>query len=395
MAHSAAVELGPPPKITIRRALVSVSDKAGLDEFARGLAASGVGLYASGGTQRFLVELGLAVTEVGEYTGFPEMLDGRVKTLHPKIHGGILCRHDRPDDMQALERHGIVPFELVVVNLYPFEETVAKPDVTDAVAIENIDIGGPSLIRGAAKNHRYVTVVTLPDQYSRVLEQLRANGGTTYELRRELAGAAFARTAKYDAAIAAYFGRGAAHDRAEFDPTVAIELELKESLRYGENPHQRAALYVDPAADHETLVAAKKLHGKELSYNNLLDLDSAWSMVRSFSEPAAVVIKHNNPCGAAVDADLSVAMRRALDGDPVSAFGSVLAINRELDEATAEVLAEPDRFVEAIVAPGYSEEALRILTTKPKWKANVRLMLIEGSGFKDSGFSRQCSVSAD
>ena len=380
MAHSAAVELGPPPKITIRRALVSVSDKTGLEEFAHGLAAAGVGLYASGGTQRFLVDLGLKVTEVGEYTGFPEMLDGRVKTLHPKIHGGILCRHDRPDDMQALEKHGIVPFELVVVNLYPFEETVSKPGVTDAVAIENIDIGGPSLIRGAAKNHRYVTVVTSADQYSRVLEQVRTSGGTTYELRRDLAGAAFARTAKYDAAITAYFGKGAATAQSDFDPIVAIQLKLKETLRYGENPHQRAALYVDPAAGAATLVGAKQLHGKELSYNNLLDLDSAWSIVRSFSEPAAVVIKHNNPCGAATDAELSVAMRRAFDGDPVSAFGSVLALNRQVDAATAEVLAEPDRFVEAIVAPGYSQEGLRILTTKPKWKANVRIMEIGQTG---------------
>jgi phosphoribosylaminoimidazolecarboxamide formyltransferase/IMP cyclohydrolase len=389
MAHSAPAEIGPPPKITIRRALVSVSDKSGLAEFAQGLAAAGVSLYASGGTQRFLVELGLKVTEVGEYTGFPEMLDGRVKTLHPKIHGGILCRHDRPDDMQDLERHGIVPFELVVVNLYPFEETVAKPGVTDATAIENIDIGGPSLIRGAAKNHRYVTVVTAADQYPRVLEQIRADGGTTFELRRELAGAAFARTAKYDAAIAAYFGKQAQSTSAEFSGRVSIDLELKETLRYGENPHQRAALYRDSTAGRGTLVGAKQLHGKELSYNNLLDLDSAWAIARSFSTPAAVVIKHNNPCGASSDAELALAMRRALDGDPVSAFGSVLGINREIDAATAEVLAEPDRFVEAIVAPCYSEDALRILTTKPKWKANVRLMQIEGSGFRVQGSAEE------
>jgi phosphoribosylaminoimidazolecarboxamide formyltransferase/IMP cyclohydrolase len=258
---------------------------------------------------------------------------------------------------------------------------VARPGVTDAAAIENIDIGGPSLIRGAAKNQRYVTVVTAADQYPYVLEQIRANGGTTYELRRELAGAAFARTAKYDAAIAAYFRKNAQLAGAEFAGKVSIDLELKETLRYGENPHQRAALYVRSSAAGGTLVAAKQLHGKELSYNNLLDLDSAWGMARSFSEPAAVVIKHNNPCGAATDAELSLAMRRALDGDPVSAFGSVLGINRDVDAPTAEVLAEPDRFVEAIVATGYSEEALRILTTKPKWKANVRLMQIQGSGF--------------
>ncbi|MEX2141701.1 MAG: bifunctional phosphoribosylaminoimidazolecarboxamide formyltransferase/IMP cyclohydrolase [Pirellulales bacterium] len=396
-----AAELGPPRLVSVRRALISVSDKSGLDDFAHGLAAVGVELFASGGTRKHLEQLGLSVRDVGEYTGFPEMLDGRVKTLHPKIHGGILCRHDRPDDMDAIERHGIVSFELVVVNLYPFEETVRRPDVTDAAAIENIDIGGPSLIRGAAKNHRYVTVATSAEQYPRILEQLRANGGTTYELRRELAAAAYARIAQYDTAIAAYFqktaeapggSRGleatqtpASRPGLVFSPSVGIQLQLKETLRYGENPHQRAALYVDPSAGHVTLVNARQLHGKELSYNNLLDLDSAWAMVRMLPAPAVVVIKHNNPCGGAMDEDLSVAMRRAFDGDPVSAFGSVIALNRAVNAAAAEVLAEPDRFVEAIVAPAFDDDALRILTTRPKWKANVRLMQIEGSGFRVQG----------
>jgi phosphoribosylaminoimidazolecarboxamide formyltransferase/IMP cyclohydrolase len=422
MSHAipSAAELAPPPHVPIRRALVSVTDKAGLDDFAPALAALSVELFASGGTRRHLQELGLAVRDVGEYTGFPEMLDGRVKTLHPKIHGGILCRHDRPDDMQAIASHGIVSFELVVVNLYSFESTVARSDVSDALAIENIDIGGPSLIRGAAKNHRYVTIATSADQYQRILAQIKEQGGTTYELRRELAATAFARTAAYDAAIKSYFERTAIapggsrglsapgtpafrlsagespwrpglDDRSSFSPNVSLDLRLKETLRYGENPHQQAALYVDSAARDGTLVAAKQLNGKELSYNNLLDLDSAWAMVRSLSEPAAVVIKHNNPCGAAIDADLSIAMRRALDGDPTSAFGSVIGINRAVDAATAEVLIEPNRFVEAIVAPGFSEDALKILTTKPKWKANVRVMQIEGS---DVGWAERSEAHA-
>jgi phosphoribosylaminoimidazolecarboxamide formyltransferase/IMP cyclohydrolase len=378
---SAAPELAPPPHITIRRALLSVSDKVGLDQLANGLVAAGVDLFASGGTRKYLQQLGLPVHEVGDYTGFPEMLDGRLKTLHPKIHGGILCRHDRPDDMQAIAQHGIVPFELVVVNLYPFEATIRRPDVTDALAIENIDIGGPTLVRGAAKNHRYVTIATSPEQYRSILEQVQSAGGTTYELRRQLAGAAYALTARYDAAIGAYFARSttAAPGASAFATDVEIRLRLQDTLRYGENPHQRGALYVDRGASAEALVHARQLHGKELSYNNLLDLDSAWAMVRMLGEPAAVVIKHNNPCGAATDAQLSVAMRRALDGDPVSAFGSVIAVNRAVDPPTAEVLAEPDRFVEAIVAPGFDLEAFRILTTKPKWKANVRLMQIQNA----------------
>jgi phosphoribosylaminoimidazolecarboxamide formyltransferase/IMP cyclohydrolase len=400
MAHLSSIEaeVGPPPPIGMRRALISVSDKTGLDDFARGLAAAGVELFGSGGTRKHLQSLGLSVRDVGEYTGFPEMLDGRVKTLHPKIHGGILCRHERADDMEAIARHGIVPFELVVVNLYPFEETIRRTDVTDAMAIENIDIGGPSLIRGAAKNHRYVTIATSAEQYPRILEQIKSSGGTTYDLRRELAKAAYQRTAEYDAAIAAYFSRTAAAPGGSrgFDATqtaastpafrpgllesMAVELRRKELLRYGENPHQTAALYVDPSAGQDTLVNARQLHGKELSYNNLLDLDSAWAMVRMLAEPAAVVIKHNNPCGGAANESLSVAIRRALNGDPVSAFGSVIAINRKVDVPTAEVLAEPDRFVEAIVAPAFDEEAFQILTTKPKWKANVRLLVLEGSG---------------
>jgi phosphoribosylaminoimidazolecarboxamide formyltransferase/IMP cyclohydrolase len=356
----------------IERALISVSDKLGLADFARGLTAVGVELYSTGGTRRFLEEQGLTVHDVSAYTGFPEMLDGRVKTLHPKLHGGILCRRDRADDMESLRQQGIKTFELVVVNLYPFAATVAKPNVTDDEAIEQIDIGGPTLVRAAAKNHAFVTVVTNPDQYASVLAQVTANRATTIELRRQMAGAAFEHTAQYDRAIADYFARTASDDL--FPANWHLQLARKEILRYGENPHQRGALYAEPNVTGANLVSARQLHGKELSYNNLLDLDSALAIVRSLDRPAAVVIKHNNPCGAAMADELATATRRALDGDPLSAFGSVLGFNRPLDAASAEVLAEPGRFVEAIVAPGFAPEALQILTTRPKWKANVRLM---------------------
>jgi phosphoribosylaminoimidazolecarboxamide formyltransferase / IMP cyclohydrolase len=364
--------LSSPP---IKRALVSVSDKLGLGEFALALTAGGVEIFSTGGTRRFLEAAGVKVRDVADYTGFPEMLDGRVKTLHPKIHGGILARHDRPDDLEALAAHGILTFELVVVNLYPFEATVGRGDATLEEAIEQIDIGGPSLIRAAAKNHAFVTVATDPIQYSEILEQVTSRGATTPELRRRLAQAAFARTAGYDQEIAQYLA-GQIEPR-EFPYRWHVDLRRKEVLRYGENPHQKAALYAQlPAGGGANLVAAQQLAGKELSYNNLLDLDSALALVRLLNGPGAVVIKHNNPCGAATDRELAAAARAALDGDPQSAFGSVLGFNRAVDAATAEVLAEPGRFVEAIVAPDYEQAALEILTTKPKWKANVRLMKV-------------------
>jgi phosphoribosylaminoimidazolecarboxamide formyltransferase/IMP cyclohydrolase len=359
----------------IQRALVSVSDKLGLADFALALAAAGVEIYSTGGTRQFLEAAGVKVHDVAAYTGFPEMLDGRVKTLHPKIHGGILARHDRPDDLAALAAHGIRTFELVVVNLYPFEATIARGDATLEEAIEQIDIGGPSLIRAAAKNHAFITVATDPIQYGEILDQVTRHGATTPELRRRLAQAAIARTASYDQAIAQYLaGR---IEPQQFPHRWHVDLRRKEVLRYGENPHQQAALYAQSGAGGgANLVAAQQLAGKELSYNNLLDLDSALAIVRSFDEPGAVVIKHNNPCGAAVADGLAAAARAALDGDPLSAFGSVLGFNRTLDAATAEVLAEPGRFIEAIVAPDFDGQALEILTSKPKWKANVRLMKV-------------------
>ncbi|MEX0677445.1 MAG: bifunctional phosphoribosylaminoimidazolecarboxamide formyltransferase/IMP cyclohydrolase [Pirellulales bacterium] len=359
----------------IKRALISVSDKLGLGEFALGLMAAGVEIFSTGGTRRFLEAAGVKVHDVADYTGFPEMLDGRVKTLHPKIHGGILARHDRPDDLAALAAHGILTFELVVVNPYPFEATVARDDATFEEAVEQIDIGGPSLLRAAAKNHAFVTVACDPIQYGEILEQVTGHGATTPELRRRLAQAAISLTGRYDQAIAHYLAGQI--EPEDFPHRWHVDLRRKEVLRYGENPHQKAALYAERhAGGGANLVAAQQLAGKQLSYNNLLDLDSALAIARSLDAAGAVVIKHNNPCGAATAPELAAAARSALDGDPASAFGSVLGFNRTIDAATALVLAEPGRFIEAIVAPDYEPRALEILTTKPKWKANVRLMKV-------------------
>jgi len=388
----------------IQRALISVSDKAGLVPLAKQLTAAGVEIYSTGGTRKHLEAAGIGVQDVSAYTSFPEIMDGRVKTLHPKVFGGILCRHDNAEDRASLAEHGIRTFELVVVNLYPFRETVAKPGVAFDEAIEQIDIGGPSLVRAAAKNHAFTSIATSPAQYERIATEIAAGGATSVELRRELAAAAFAHTADYDAAIAAWFSgqlfsgqlnaaksSGATSGSEAVDPLpeqLNVSLRRKSALRYGENPHQRAGLYIDAAenqvanaAGSTSLASAPPLHGKELSYNNLLDLDSALAIVRGLSRPAVSVIKHNNPCGAAIatstNESLGDVTRRALDGDPVSAFGSVLGFNRPVDAAAAEVLAEPGRFVEAIVAPAFEPAALEILTTKPKWRNNVRLVAVD------------------
>lgn len=356
----------------IKRALISVSDKFGLGGFARALAEAGVEIYSTGGTARCLRDEGLEVHEVSTYTGFPEMMDGRLKTLHPKIFGGILGRRDRDDDMAALASHDIVPFEIVVVNLYPFEATIRREGVTKEEAIEQIDIGGPSLVRAAAKNHAHVAVATNPEQYALILQELSEQGATSPQLRQRLAAEAFAHTAGYDRAIADYFASLEAVE--PLPPSLNLSLERKAVLRYGENPHQQAALYAAGNATGANVVNAHQLNGKELSYNNLMDLDSALAIARTLPDAGAVVIKHTNPCGAASAATLADATRRAFEGDPVSAFGSVLGFNQVVDPATAEVLATPGLFVEAIVAPGFDEAALEILTTRPKWKQNVRLM---------------------
>ncbi|QDT56673.1 Bifunctional purine biosynthesis protein PurH [Caulifigura coniformis] len=363
-----------------RRALISVSDKTGLGPFVKGLVDLEFEILSTGGTAKFLRDQGVKVIDVAEYTGFPEMMDGRVKTLHPRIHGGILGRPDLAEDAASMKEHGILPFELIVVNLYPFEQTVAKPNVKYEEAVEQIDIGGPSMVRSAAKNHAYVGIVTRADQYDEVLAALRA-GQLSLQQRRRLMQAAFEMTARYDAAIAAHFLKEVQGSAAAAPPASAglpqqldLKFERRQELRYGENPHQKAAWYVEPSFGPTTVSAAQQVHGKELSYNNLLDLDAAVSIVREFKEPAATVIKHNNPCGCGIGATLAEAFDKAYEGDPISAFGSIIGLNRVVDAATVEQLCAPNRFIEAIIAPGFEPEAITALTTRPKWKNSVRLL---------------------
>jgi phosphoribosylaminoimidazolecarboxamide formyltransferase/IMP cyclohydrolase len=368
----------------VRRALLSVHDKTHLPEFARGLAAFPVELVSTGGTARTLTAAGLAVREVSELTGFPEMLDGRVKTLHPHVHGGILFVRENAEHAATVGQHHIEPIDLVVVNLYPFEATVARPGSTHEQIIENIDIGGPAMVRSAAKNYHDVAVVTDPGQYGEVLDELRAyNGALTLATRQRLAAAAFARTAAYDRAVSAYFAGQAGGEL--FPSRLDLSFERRAALRYGENPHQQAAFYVESPTPSGCVAGATVLHGKELSYNNLLDLDSALNLVREFPGPAAAVVKHNNPCGCATAATLEGAFRHAFEGDPLSAFGGVISFNRELDAATAAQMTEPNRFVECVVAPDYSKEAFEILTTRPSWKKNVRLLRTGGLAGRPAG----------
>lgn len=350
-------------------ALLSVSDKTGLVEFARGLVEQGFTLISTGGTQRILAEAGLPVQGVAELTGFPEILDGRVKTLHPKIHGGLLARRELEEHRRQLEEHGILPFDVVAVNLYPFAATVAKPGVTLEEAIENIDIGGPTMVRAAAKNYRHVTIVVNPARYPEILQELAENGTVSPETRFHLAVEAFNHTAYYDAIIARWLA--AQTEKAPLFPeTLVLPYAKAEELRYGENPQQQAAFYQEPHAAPGTVAAAKQLHGKALSFNNLNDLNAAWELVLEFDKPAAVAVKHTNPCGVAVGEDLYTAFTRAFECDPVSIFGGIVAFNRPLDARTAEKLNEI--FLEVIVAPAYSAEALAILTRKK----NLRLLEI-------------------
>lgn len=357
----------------IQRALVSVSDKAGLIDFAHALTLMGVELISTGGTRKALADAGLPVKDVSDVTGFPEMLDGRVKTLHPRVHGGILAIRDNPQHQATLKEHKIQPIDLVVVNLYPFEATLASAGSTHEDIIENIDIGGPSMVRSAAKNHHDVAILCEPAQYAEVLAELKENqGALTLATRARLAAAAFARTAAYDQAIAGYLARRTGG--SPFPERLNLAFQKKQGLRYGENPHQQAAFFVEPAVHHACVSTAEILHGKELSYNNILDLDSALNLVREFEAPAGVVIKHNNPCGAALGRTLVEAFSRAYEGDPLSAFGGILAFNREVDEATAQQITEPNRFIECIIAPGYSDAAFTLITTRPSWKKSVRLL---------------------
>jgi phosphoribosylaminoimidazolecarboxamide formyltransferase/IMP cyclohydrolase len=353
----------------VRRALVSVHDKTGVVELARGLAALGIEILSTGGTARLLRETGVAVRDVADVTGFPEMLDGRVKTLHPGIHGGILARRDRPEHMAALERHGIGPIDLVVIALYPFQETVARAGVTLEEAIEQIDIGGPAMIRAAAKNSASVGVVTDPAQYEPLLADLRASGGAlSEETRRRLAREAFRRTAQYDAAIAAYLESRAPGERDVFPARLVLEADRVAALRYGENPHQAAAFYRPGGSPAAGLAAARQLHGPELSHNNLLDFSAALALLLEFEEPAAVAIKHTNPCGAALGATVGEAMRKAKASDPVSIYGGIVGVNRLLDLDVVKELA--GIFVEILFAPAYEPAALEEIR-RAKRKARV------------------------
>jgi len=352
--------------VAIRRALISVSDKTGLVPLASSLTKAGVEILSTGGSARALREAGVAVTEVSDHTGFPEILDGRVKTLVPQIHGGILGRRDLPEHVAQMQAHGIAPIDLVAVNLYPFEATMAR-GAPEAECVENIDIGGPALIRAAAKNHDFVTVLTEPEQYAAVLEEITARGGTTLTTRRRLAGEAYARTAAYDAAIAAWF---AAQREETFPHRLAFAGTLRQTLRYGENPHQQAGFYVNAA--RPGVATATRVQGKELSYNNLNDTDAAFECVAEFDAPTLAIIKHANPCGVASAATLSQAWDLALRCDPVSAFGGIVAVNRRLDAAAAEKIASI--LTEVIVAPDADAAAKAAVARR----RNLRLLLTGG-----------------
>lgn len=362
--------------VPVRRALVSVSDKAGLVEFCRGLSELGVEIISTGGTASTLRGAGLPVTGIEEVTGFPEILDGRVKTLHPKVHGGLLGRRDDTSHAEQMRRHDIRPIDLVCVNLYPFEQTIARPDVTRDEAIENIDIGGPSMIRSAAKNHEHVAVVTTPGQYARVMDELRVHkGSTTIGLRESLAAEAFACTARYDGVIAAYLAKGSP---AVFPALLSMTYVRAEELRYGENPHQRAALYRQAQPSGPSIAWGEQLHGKELSYNNINDAAAALDLVLAIARArpgqiGACVIKHTNPCGAACGENLVDAVDAAIDGDPVAAFGGILSVSAAMDEATARRLIDRKLFLEVIVAPSFSVAAIDLL--RAKW-ANLRLLAV-------------------
>ncbi len=358
----------------VRRALLSVYDKRGIVDFARGLADLGIEILSTGGTADLLGRARIEVRDVADVTGFAEMLDGRVKTLHPAVHGGLLARRDLPGHMAALEERGIPRIDLLAVNLYPFEATVAREGATDEEITEQIDIGGPAMLRSGAKNHASVAVVSSPDRYAEVLAALRANaGGVPDALRLDLAREAFRTTARYDAAVGSWLSSRGGGTFPEFYSPLFRKVS---DLRYGENPHQRAALYGEAGTDEPSLAAADILWGKELSFNNILDLDAGLDLVRDLAGPAAAVIKHTNPCGCA-EADTPLeAYRNAYAGDPLSAFGCVLALNRVVDAETAIAIARPDTFVEAIVAPGYAAGAIEALTGRQPWGRSVRIVKV-------------------
>ncbi|ETS31376.1 bifunctional phosphoribosylaminoimidazolecarboxamide formyltransferase/IMP cyclohydrolase [Photorhabdus temperata] len=360
----------------IRRALLSVSDKSGIVEFAKALSQRGVELLSTGGTARLLADSGLKVTEVSDYTGFPEMMDGRVKTLHPKVHGGILGR--RRQDDEIMEQHQISPIDMVVVNLYPFAQTVARPDCTLEDAVENIDIGGPTMVRSAAKNHKDVAIVVNSNDYEKIIEEMDNNQGSlTQSTRFDLAIKAFEHTAAYDSMIANYFGKlvppyygDITQPSGRFPRTLNLNLTKKQDMRYGENSHQDAAFYIEENISEASIATATQLQGKALSYNNIADTDAALECVKEFAEPTCVIVKHANPCGVAIGKDIHEAYNRAFKTDPTSAFGGIIAFNRELDTKTAQAIIDR-QFVEVIIAPSINEDALPVLATKQ----NVRVLV--------------------
>ena len=355
--------------IVVKRALISVSDKTGVVDFARALQEFQVEILSTGGTYKLLKDNGIAVTEVADYTGFPEMMDGRVKTLHPKIHGGILGR--RGTDDAVMQQHGIAPIDLVAVNLYPFEQTVANPNCDLATAIENIDIGGPTMVRSAAKNHKDVAIVVNASDYDSLINEMRQqNGALSFDTRFDLAVKAFEHTAAYDGAIANYLGLRIPQNNSDLFPrTFNLNLVKAQDMRYGENPHQQAAFYVERQPQEASVATAKQLQGKELSFNNVADTDAALECVKPFADPACVIVKHANPCGVAIGSDILQAYELAFSTDPTSAFGGIIAFNRELDAATAQAIVDR-QFVEVIIAPSVSEDARNIVASKP----NVRLL---------------------
>lgn len=357
-----------------KRALISVSNKDGILEFAKELVALGYEILSTGGTKKLLQDNNVPVTGVDEVTKFPEILDGRVKTLNPMIHGGLLGKFDEPSHQAQMQQHGIEPIEIVCVNLYPFVETISKPDVTWDDAIENIDIGGPTMLRSAAKNHQYVTVIVDSNDYPKVIEELKANGATTLETRKKLAAKVFRHTASYDAYISNYL------TEEQFPESLTLTYELKQTLRYGENPHQKAAFYQKRLGSDFSLAHATQLHGKELSYNNIQDGNAALQIVKEFSIPAAVAVKHMNPCGVGTGNTIEEAFDKAYEADSTSIFGGIVALNREVDVPTAEKLSKI--FLEIIVAPSFSEGALEILTKKK----NIRLLTINFAQEKKDPF---------
>ncbi|MDP2929207.1 MAG: bifunctional phosphoribosylaminoimidazolecarboxamide formyltransferase/IMP cyclohydrolase [Candidatus Omnitrophota bacterium] len=374
----------------IRRALISVSDKTHLDDFVKVLNKFGVEIVSTGGTAKMIRDLGIPAKDVSEYTGFPEMLDGRVKTLHPKVHGGLLALRDNKDHMETVKKHGIGLIDMVVVNLYPFEERSAKPGVKLEEAVENIDIGGPSMLRSAAKNYKSVCAICDPADYGRVIEEMEKNSGSISGLLlAELGKKVFARTSAYDAAIYAYLeGQGSSLDFARdervkgqvegFPDKINLSFTKIQDLRYGENPHQKAAFYLDESSDEVSVAGAVQLHGKELSFNNIIDLNAALEIVKEFDSPAAAIIKHTNPCGAAAAETLTKAYMDALDCDRLSAFGSVVGFNRAVDMELAETILKEADFVECIIAPSYEAKALEAL----KIKKNLRLIELKKAGSK-------------